>query len=76
MSTQNPDRERAADRTRIDERLKSEIERYRLAYTCPSCVYFDPETEACSEGYPVEEHREGRLDQEDLLFCKLFEGGV
>jgi hypothetical protein len=61
-------------RTRIDECLVEQVERYQLQYTCESCAHFDHEGVVCSLGYPEQPHRSRvlKLDQE-LLFCKEFE---
>jgi hypothetical protein len=59
----------------VDSTLIEEARRFRLVYACESCASFDPDTGACSLGYPNEEHRAdpplavgGRL-----VFCKEFE---
>ena len=60
-------------KTRVGEQLRKEAKRYRLQFACPQCAYFDPEVERCSEGYPIDEHRDPSLQQPEILFCKLFE---
>lgn len=58
----------------LDERLEREIREHRLAFTCERCVQFDPDSEACSAGYPNEEHRRARVERARLVvFCKEFE---
>jgi hypothetical protein len=59
---------------RIDERLKREIDRYRLVFACPDCAQFDPTFERCTFGYPIDPHKSADLDgREELTFCKSFE---
>lgn len=62
--------------TPVDGRLRQEAQAYRLRFACPHCVYFDPASRSCSEGYPTEEHERTDFDRDALLFCKLFEGAV
>jgi hypothetical protein len=60
--------------TRIDDRLRDEARRFRLAFACPDCASFDPEGDRCSLGFPHEPHRDATLDGRDqLTFCKAFE---
>ena len=63
-------------KTAVDERLRREVARYRLKFSCADCAYFDVGSHTCSEGYPTEEHARSDLAEPDLLFCKLFEVGV
>jgi hypothetical protein len=61
-------------RTFVDERLIEEVERYKLRYTCESCVHFDASFSRCSLGYPNEIHRLGPLKPRAyLIFCKEFD---
>jgi hypothetical protein len=58
----------------VDERLRDEIRRFRLAFTCQRCAVFDAEAQGCSHGYPSDEHRDTELDgRSELTFCKHFE---
>jgi hypothetical protein len=58
----------------IDDRLREEARRFKLAFSCPSCVEFDPETRRCSLGFPNEEHLEASLEgRREIVFCKAFE---
>lgn len=66
--------EEASMKTVVDEQFRLEATKFRLQFACPHCAYFDPEADACSEGYPTDEHRSPSLDRSALLFCKLFEG--
>jgi hypothetical protein len=59
---------------RIDDRLRVEARRYLFRFGCPSCAYFAEETRRCSEGYPTEAHLSEALDEDEIIFCKLFEG--
>jgi hypothetical protein len=61
---------------RVDDRLRLEAARYRLAFTCERCVEFDAERDRCSFGYPSEPHK--RIDlatASEVTFCKAFELG-
>lgn len=61
-------------KTAIDERFRSEAQRYHLQFACPHCAYFDEPKGSCSEGYPVHEHVNPSFEQRShILFCKLFE---
>lgn len=61
-------------RTHLDERLRAEIARYRLVFTCEQCIHYDEDAESCSQGYPTGEHRQKTLELgRTLVFCKLFE---
>lgn len=58
----------------IDDVLQREMERFSFAASCEHCAYFDPESGACSHGYPNEEHRAETIRARRLLvFCKEFE---
>jgi hypothetical protein len=61
-------------RTRVDEQLRVEAERFELRFTCEDCAHFVPERAACAHGYPTEAHR--GLDLRvvsSFEFCKEFE---
>jgi hypothetical protein len=60
---------------RVDDRLRDEARRFRLAFACPSCASFDPEGDLCSLGYPAGPHRDAALDdgRDEVVFCKAFE---
>jgi len=55
--------------------LIEEAERFKLLYACEACASFDPETGACSLGYPNEDHRADPplAARRHLVFCKEFE---
>ncbi len=58
----------------IDERLREEARRFRLAFACPDCAHLDPEGDLCSLGYPTDAHRSARLEgRGEIIFCKTFE---
>jgi hypothetical protein len=60
--------------TRIDQRLRTEAQRYALRFGCEACLAFDPSLSVCAYGFPTEPHREAELERADeLLFCKAFE---
>lgn len=60
--------------TRVDEQLRREASRFRLRFGCESCAHFEPEAQACANGYPNEAHKQVTLDRiETLSFCKDFE---
>lgn len=61
-------------KTRIDERLRTEAEKYRFRFTCEHCAHFDEARQSCAEGYPNDEHVDGSLRGDEVLFCKLWEG--
>ncbi|MCA9633743.1 MAG: hypothetical protein KC766_39095 [Myxococcales bacterium] len=61
-------------RTRVDQRLIEDCERYAFRFTCESCCYFAEGNEGCALGYPNQEHREGHVQPGgELVFCKEFE---
>lgn len=58
----------------VDERLREEARRYRLAFACPDCAHRDPEADRCSLGFPSEPHRSPDLEgRAEVIFCKAFE---
>jgi len=58
----------------IDDRLRDEVRRFRLVFTCASCSHFDPEPTRCTLGYPTQPHRSEDLHEREMLsFCKHFE---
>lgn len=59
-------------RTPVDERLRSEARRFALRFSCADCVHRDA-ADACSLGFPVEEHARPDLERPELVFCKAFE---
>jgi hypothetical protein len=63
-------------KTLVDEQLKREVRVFRLQFTCADCIHFDAVSATCAEGYPNDEHLSADLEErENVLFCKLFEGG-
>lgn len=61
-------------KTRVDDRLRSEAERFTLRFGCEHCVHFDAPAGACANGYPVGPHRGVELEgRRELEFCKEFE---
>jgi len=61
-------------RTPVDPRLREEVARFELRFTCPHCVHFAAERRACANGYPTHAHLEVDLERaEHLEFCKEFE---
>jgi hypothetical protein len=59
-------------RTRADDRLRAEAERFSLRFACEDCAHFDAARDACSHGYPPAPRRSQLFDR-DLVFCKEFE---
>lgn len=58
----------------VDERLRSEADRYDLRFTCEDCAWFDAEGGTCSHAYPNEAHRGVDLGEARVVaFCKEFE---
>ena len=59
---------------RIDDRLRDEAKRFRLAFACVDCASFEAKNQECSLGYPTGPHRDSALDaRAELIFCKSFE---
>ena len=58
----------------VDERLRAEARKFRLAFACPSCAWLD-EAGACALGYPNADHLDAKLDESrrEVIFCKAFE---
>lgn len=60
-------------KTPVSERLFSQIEQFRLRYTCESCEHFDAELAACVHGYPADAHRLApSKERAEIIFCKEF----
>ncbi len=62
-------------KTKVTEELRVQAQIFSFRFSCRECAYFDEEIERCSEGYPVDEHLDGSLRSDEVLFCKLFESG-
>lgn len=61
-------------KSRADARLRAEVERWSLVFTCDRCAHFEPDSGSCANGYPNADHRSASLDgRETLEFCKEFE---
>jgi hypothetical protein len=60
--------------TLVDEQLREEARRFKLAFACPSCAWLD-ESGACALGYPNADHLDDKLDEgrREVIFCKAFE---
>ena len=59
---------------RVDGCLRDEARRFGLAFACPDCAHFDPDSGGCSLGYPSEPHKEPTLEaRQEVVFCKYFE---
>jgi hypothetical protein len=57
----------------VDERLRDEARRFKLAFGCPSCAWIDEQGQ-CALGFPNEDHRDEELEgRRELIFCKAFE---
>ncbi len=61
-------------KTRVDDNLVREAERFALVFRCDDCAHFDAERAACTHGYPTEPHRKSLRD-EFIVFCKEFDAG-
>jgi hypothetical protein len=62
-------------RTRVDQRLRDEAERFAFRFACDECAHFDGRVgfERCSLGYPAAPRR-GALDAAvHLELCKEYE---
>ena len=57
-------------RTRVDEKLRDEAERFGFRFRCDDCVHFTGTS--CVHGFPTEEHRR-TLDSPEIVFCKELE---
>jgi hypothetical protein len=58
----------------VDDKLKSEIRHFRLAYGCDRCGHFDPDEGRCALGIPREGHPPTDLRERlEMSFCKSFE---
>lgn len=58
----------------VDERLREEARRFKLAFACPDCAHLDPDGDACSLGFPSAPHLNADLDRRaEVTFCKAFE---
>jgi hypothetical protein len=62
--------------TLVDQQLREEASRFKLAFACPSCAWLD-DAGACALGYPNADHLDARLDESrrEVIFCKAFELG-
>lgn len=61
-------------KTRVDDRLRSEAERFELRFGCEHCAHFDAPARACANGYPAAPHHGVELKvRRELEFCKEFE---
>lgn len=58
-----------------DAVFRDQRKRYLLRHTCEHCVLFDPATEKCAHGFPLDEHRDAyyRDPEAPVVFCKEFE---
>ncbi len=58
-----------------DARFRRERAQYDLRFCCEACAVFDPDAARCAYGFPVEEHRLGRLEdpEADVVFCKDYD---
>lgn len=58
----------------VDDKLKAEMKRFRLAYECRRCGHLDPDAGRCTLGIPREAHPVTELDGlREMAFCKSFE---
>jgi hypothetical protein len=61
-------------KTRVDERLRVEAQRFAFRFACDDCVHFAAAAARCSLDYPPSPRRDALLDSEFEL-CKTFELG-
>jgi hypothetical protein len=59
-------------RTRVDEKLLEQAERFAFRFACDDCAHFAPEGPRCSLAYPLAPRRDA-LRQSHLELCKEFE---
>ncbi len=58
----------------VDDDLRREMAEFSLRFTCEACIHYDPDSRACSNGFPTEPHRHVDLRRvREIEFCKLFE---
>jgi hypothetical protein len=61
-------------RTLVDDALRADALRFALRYSCEHCAHLDVVTGRCAEGFPNDEHRVRKIEQDGSLeFCKSFE---
>lgn len=61
-------------RSLVDAVFRKQAARYRLRLFCEECVYFEPISRSCAEGYPNTDHLQVDLQQvNEVVFCKSFE---
>jgi hypothetical protein len=61
-------------KTKVDDRLRTEVRALSLRFTCESCASFDERDRSCAYGYPTAAHRAIDLDRAaEIVFCKSFE---
>jgi hypothetical protein len=53
--------------------LRAQARRFALRFACEDCIHFDAARALCAHGYPTDEHRAERLEQDAFVFCKEFE---
>ena len=62
--------------TVVDDRLVSEVRRYKLRFSCEHCAHWDGSRDVCAHGYPTAEHRVAYRDENGSpVFCKEWELG-
>jgi hypothetical protein len=58
----------------VDQELRDQARRFRLACFCEACAYFDEVGGGCGNAYPNRMHRQSVLEEcEEIEFCKEFE---
>ncbi len=61
-------------KTRVDERLRREADRFVFRFACDDCAHFDAAAARCSLAYPASPRRDA-LEGRDVELCKTFELG-
>jgi hypothetical protein len=59
-----------------DEQFGEQAAKFSLRFNCESCALFDEVRERCAHGFPTEEHRAKRYEDDpgaDVIFCKEWE---
>ena len=61
----------------LNDLVREEIQRFRLAFCCEDCRHFVSQDERCDLLYPTDPHRRGAFESaangSQLVFCKMFE---
>ena len=62
-------------RSRVDERLRCEVQALDLRFECEHCAHFCDNSRRCSHGYPTDLMNLSLDAVDHIEFCKDFELG-